>query len=300
MPRQKSTPTQLHQVQPDARADTADAGAEGAPFTLRVRHPGGTERLTVRSSQTLGALRAAVGELTKVEPLSRVLLYADMGCSEPLLDDDELLGADLHLGHGDMLTMQEKPKPQRKKKADDAGVDGAGAVAKRPKAVAAKVGGEYLSEGKTPRDIAIAFMTPDARMTGEAAYSQMAASARLDAIAEGRVELQTQQKGAKTPQKNLCVQFTGNRRAFEERMPRYNHEELVGIVEEILARQTTASRRTASSASHLLNAEAIARRSPAMFWSIYALDDAGANWDERLQSVTDVASAGLAPGSAPQ
>jgi hypothetical protein len=232
-----------------------------------------------------------VSLVTKVEPASRVLLFSDISCTEPLADDDEELGPlGVALTNGDMLTMNEKPKaPTRKKKQEDVGAeDGAARSNKRPKP-AGKSGGEYLREGKTPRDIAIAFMTPEQRLSGEAAYSQMAAAARLDALAAQKIELTTTTSKAGT--KSLTAQFTSNRRPYEEHGPCYSLDELVGIVTEIVARQTTSSRRTASSASHLLNAEQIARRSPAMFWSVYALGDAGSSFDERLQHVVGLAGA---------
>lgn len=292
MPRVKATPTRTHQAEPQtsevARADTANVASGNTPFTVRVRHPNGTDRFSVRPAQTVGDLRQMASDATKVAPLSRVLLFLDVGCTEPLDDDDETLGRDgLALEHGDMLSMQVKPVAARKAKAavDDAG----GSVAKRPKGAPAKSGGEYLREGKTPRDIAVAFMMPDGdRMSGEGAYSQMAAAARLDAVLARRVELNVQRKGRSA---TLSIRFTGNRKAFEERTPCYSFDELVGIVGEITARQTTSRRRTATSASHLLNAEQLARRSPAMFWSVHALgEEMGASWEERLQSVLNLAA----------
>lgn len=297
MPRLKSTPVRTHQAEAPttavARADSADPASENAPITIRVRHANGCDRFSVRPSQTVGDVRRLVGDLTKIEPLKRVLLFRDMACTEALDDDDEILGpAGLALEHGEMLSMKEKPKAERKKKAD---TDGDGGTAKRPKGAMAKAGGEYLREGKTPRDVAIAFMTPDTSRMGEVAYSQMSAAARLDAVATNRVQvekLEAQRKGA---QPTLRINFTGNRKAFEESAPSYTEHELVATICEIMSRQTTRSRQTAVSASHLLNAEQIARRSPAMFWSVYALgEQAGETWDARLQRVVDLASEALA------
>lgn len=294
MGRQKSTPSQIHQAAPNPPAGPSSSREE-ATFTLRVRHPNGTDRLSVRPSQTIGDVRRMVALIAKIEPASRALLFSDMGCTEALADDDEALGPlGLALSNGDMLTMKEKPKaPARKKKGEDAAADadggGAAPSAKRPKPAAGKGGGEYLREGKTPRDIAIAFMTPEQRLSGEAAYSQMAAAARLDALATHKIELTT--TTSKAGKKSLVAQFTSNRRPYEERGPCYSLEELVGVVAEIVGRQTTSSRRTATSASHLVNAEQIARRSPAMFWSIYALGDAGSSFDERLRHVVGLAGA---------
>lgn len=292
MPRQKATPSQIHQA-----ADPLVVGSssrEEVPFTLRVRHPNGTDRLSVRPSQTLGDVRRMVAHIARIEPASRALLFSDMGCTEPLVDDDEELGPlGLALANGDMLTMKEKPKaPARKKKEEeDVGADGDAAASNKRQKPAGKSGGEYLREGKTPRDIAIAFMTPEQRLSGEAAYSQMAAAARLDALAAQKIELTT--TTSKAGKKSLIAQFTSNRRPYEERGPCYSLDELVGIMAEIVGRQTTSSRRTASSASHLINAEQIARRSPAMFWSIYALGDNGSSFDERLQHVLGLANVQL-------
>lgn len=287
MPRQKAPPVRTHQAQ---AITVNEPTSEDDAITVRVRHANGTDRFHVRPSQMVRDVRRLVGEATRVEP-ARVLLYRDMGCTEALDDDDELLGPfGLALEHGDMLSMREKEKAQRKQKASG---EADGGAAKRPKGAAAKAGGEYLREGKTPRDIAIAFMTPDdPSRQGEAAYSQMSAAARLDAVAAKRAQLEVQRKGGK---EILCATYTGNRKAFEERAPKYSRDELVLIMGEILSRQTTSSRRTASSASHLLNAEQLARRSPGMFWSVHALgDEAGATWDERMQGVLDAAKAELA------
>jgi hypothetical protein len=297
MPRRKQDhPTQVHQAPPpDAQATQAGAGEANEPtFTLRIRHSNGTDRIMVRPSQTVGTVRRKVSEILKIAAPSRVQLFSDMACTEALGDDDESLGPfGLALSNGDMLTMKEKPTAAARKKAAAAaeGAAEGAAPAKRAKKAAGKGGGVYLREGKTPRDIAVAFMTQQHQLGGEAAYSQMSAAARVDAVESGRVELALVQKGGKS---SLSVQFTGNRKDFEERGPVYSADELVAVFAEIISRQTTSSRRTATSASHLLNAGEIARRSPAIFWSVFALSEEGASYEDRLAHVIGLAQAALA------
>eukprot|EP00306_Pavlova_sp_CCMP459_P009417 CAMPEP_0185189232 /NCGR_PEP_ID=MMETSP1140-20130426/5907_1 /TAXON_ID=298111 /ORGANISM="Pavlova sp., Strain CCMP459" /LENGTH=294 /DNA_ID=CAMNT_0027755781 /DNA_START=53 /DNA_END=937 /DNA_ORIENTATION=+ len=292
MPRQKSAPSQLHQAVP-ASASASASQVPGSTLILRVRHPDGTDRLSVHPMQRLKSVREQLAELHNVGSVARILLFRDVGCTEALddIDDDEAIGPEgLGFAHGDMISMKMKPQPAsaKAKRPGTSTAEGSGAgAASSAKRVKSLSGGEFTRDGKTPRDIAVSFMILDAKLSGEALYSQMSAAARVDAVRTGRVETETSMKGKK---QMLTVRFVGNRKRYEERGPSYTLEELVSIVREISTRQTTSSRRTSSSSSHLLNAEEIARRSPAMFWSLHTFAPGG-TFEERVEAVLALARA---------
>lgn len=293
MPRQKTVPpTQLHQVSGSGDADA------GVGLTLRVRHPDGTDRLSLRATDELSAVRAQIAQLKSVEPVARVQLFRDIACTDELDDDDGVIGPrGVGLSHGDMIHMRIKPAPKAKRPANTDG-GSAASPAKRPKAAARRSGGEYLSEGKNAHAIAVNYLLPDARTSGEAAYSQMSAAARCDAVEHKRVELTVSKRGQKSV---LHVAFTGNRKGFEERTPCYSREEIVAVLAEIISRQTTSSRRAASSGTHLLNAPEMARRSPPLFWSVYRLVEDGGAFEQALEGLVAAARAATdAPETKPE
>eukprot|EP00040_Diaphanoeca_grandis_P030082 m.177245 g.177245 ORF g.177245 m.177245 type:complete len:368 (+) comp31878_c0_seq1:346-1449(+) len=81
----------------------------------------------------------------------------------------------------------------------------------------------------------------------------------------------------------MRIVFVGNGgKSYEEVCPCYSESDILSIFSAIISRQTTSSRRLASSPVRLLSIPEIARRSPPLLWSICHLHETNQNPDSNV------------------